>query len=259
MITALIAEDEPLLARALQLELLTLWPALRIAAQVQDGNSAVQAALDHLPQVLFLDIRMPGLDGLEAAMAITERWPAERALPHIVFVTAHDEYALQAFDAQALDYVLKPVRPERLARTVQRLQTALNGPPATEDALLSPLRALLQAQHRAQPPLRLLQASAGQQLRMVPVEQVLLLEAADKHVRALTEDGQVLWLRTPLKELLQRLDPEVFWQIHRGTVVRADAIASASRDDSGQWRVQLRHTERVLKVGRLFAHRFRAM
>lgn len=257
--TALIVEDEPLLAQTLQRELLALWPELQIVAQASDGLSAVTQSLEHLPDVMFLDIRMPGQDGLGAATDIMERWPAHRALPLIVFVTAHDEYALQAFEAQAIDYVLKPVRSERLARTVQRLQQALHRG-ANDEATLTSLRALLQAgTPAAQPPLRLLQASVGQQLQMVAVDQVLLLEAADKYVRALTRDGRELWLRTPLRELLTRLDPEVFWQIHRGTVVRAEAISSASRDAQGQWQVQLDGLAQPCKVSRLFAHRFRAM
>lgn len=257
--SVLIAEDEPLLAQALQRELLALWPELRTVAMPSDGHSAVQAALAHQPDVLFLDIRMPGQTGLDAATELAERWPPGTTLPLIVFVTAYDEYALNAFEAQAIDYVLKPVRSERLARTVARLQTAL-GQQRDEEAILASLRALLQApKPTAQPPLKLLQASIGQQLRMVPVEQVLLLEAADKYVRVLTRDGHELWLRTPLKELLERLDPEVFWQIHRGTVVRADAIASASRDAQGQWLLQLHGLPQTHKVSRLFAHRFRAM
>jgi len=257
--TALIAEDEPLLAQTLQRELLALWPGLRIVAMAGDGLSALALSLEHLPDVVFLDIRMPGQDGLTTASDMLERWPTDRALPHIVFVTAYDEYALQAFEAQAIDYVLKPVRSERLARTVTRLQTALSRPRDNETTLAN-LRALLQGTPASgQPPLKLLQASVGQQLRIVPVEQVMLLEAADKYVRVLTRDGQELWLRTPLKELLERLDPEAFWQIHRGTVVRADAIAAASRDAQGQWRVQLQGQPEQHKVSRLFAHRFRAM
>jgi DNA-binding LytR/AlgR family response regulator len=257
--TALIAEDEPLLAQTLQRELLALWPDLRIVAQAGDGRSAVEAALAQQPDVVFMDIRMPAQDGLQAAAELAERWPPGQALPLLVFVTAHDEYALHAFEAQAIDYVLKPVRSDRLARTVARLQAALQSQ-RDDDSTLASLRALLQAQGAlAQAPLRLLQAGIGQQLRMVPVEQVLLLEAADKHVHVLTLDGQSFWLRTPLKELLGRLDPEQFWQIHRGTVVRADAIASASRDTQGQWQLQLHGHAPVLKVSRLFAHRFKAM
>lgn len=259
MTTALIAEDEPLLAQTLQRELLALWPELQIVAQVGDGLSVVQAALTHRPDVLFLDIRMPGQDGLQAAQAVAEAWPDEHPLPRIVFVTAYDEYALQAFDAAAADYVLKPVRTERLARTVQRLQAALLPSTSADEALLAALRKLQGNSPAPAAPLQLLQASVGTQLRMVPVEQVVLLEAADKYVRALTRDGEELWLRTPLKELMNQLDAQTFWQIHRGTVVRADAIASASRDAQGQWQVQLHGHSSMHKVSRVFAYRFKAM
>ena len=259
MTTALIAEDEPLLAQALQRELLALWPELQIVAQVGDGLSAVQAALTYQPDVLFLDIRMPGQDGLQAAQAIAEEWPERLPLPRIVFVTAYDEYALQAFDAAAADYVLKPVRPDRLARTVDRLKATLSQSVAADEALLAALRKLQGNNPARAAPLQLLQASVGTQLRMVPVEQVVLLEAADKYVRAVTRDGEELWLRTPLKELLNQLDTRAFWQIHRGTVVRADAIASASRDAQGQWQVQLHGHSSLHKVSRVFTYRFKAM
>lgn len=259
MTTALIAEDEPLLAQALQRELLALWPELLIVAQVGDGLSAVQAALTYQPDVLFLDIRMPGQDGLQAAQAIAEEWPERLPLPRIVFVTAYDEYALQAFDADAADYVLKPVRPDRLARTVERLKATLSQSAAADEALLAALRKLQGNIPAPAAPLQLLQASVGTQLRMVPVEQVVLLEAADKYVRTVTRDGEELWLRTPLKELLNQLDTRVFWQIHRGTVVRADAIACASRDAQGQWQVQLHGHSIMYKVSRVFAYRFKAM
>lgn len=257
MYRALIADDEPVLAQALQRELIALWPELEVLATVGDGQAAVQAALAQRPELVFLDIRMPGLDGLEAALAITEQWPADQALPALVFVTAHEAHALQAFDAAALDYVLKPVRPERLTRTVQRLQAHLAAPTIRDQAMLAGMRALLQARPAA--PLTVLQASVGQQLHMVPVQDVLLLEAADKHVRVLTQDGRQWWLRTPLRELVQRLDPEVFWQIHRSTVVRAQALTQASRDAQGQWVVQLREPGGRHRVSRLFAHRFSAM
>jgi DNA-binding LytR/AlgR family response regulator len=256
---ALIAEDEPLLAQTLQRELLVLWPQLRIVAVVGDGLSAVQAARVHQPQVVFMDIRMPGLDGLQAAQTMAEEWPDEQALPRIVFVTAYDEYAVPAFEAAATDYVLKPVRTDRLARTVQRLQASLASSPSAEEALLAALRQLRNPEPAAHAPLQLLQAGVGTQLRMVPVEQVVLFEAADKYVRAVTREGEEVWLRTPLKELLRQLDPQLFWQIHRGTVVRAEAIACASRDPQGQWQVQLHGQNQLHKVSRVFAHRFKAM
>ena len=257
--TALIAEDEPLLAQALQRELLGLWPELKVVAHAHNGLTAVEAGLLHLPDVVFLDIQMPGQDGLAAAVELSERWPDGQTLPQIVFVTAHDQYAVDAFDAQASDYVLKPVRPDRLARTVARLQSALQRE-NDDEVTLSRLRGLLQASAPlAQPALKLLQASVGDTLQMVAVDQVLLLEAADKYVRATARDGRTLWLRTPLKQLLTQLDPEQFWQVHRGTVVRADAIASASKDAQGQWLLQLQGLAEPCKVSRLFAHRFKAM
>jgi DNA-binding LytR/AlgR family response regulator len=266
--TALIAEDEPLLAQTLAHELHALWPALKVLATAGDGLSAVQLALQHRPDVLFFDIRMPGQSGLEAAAELAEEWPEDRAFPLLVFVTAYDQYAIAAFDAQAVDYVLKPVRADRLAQTVARLQNALRQrqlSPATTthlDPVLSQLRALLNASTEAakpEGPLQLLQASVGNQLRMVPVADVLRLEAADKYVRVLTADGTEVLLRTPLKELTQRLDAQVFWQIHRGSVVRASAIESVTRDESGRLSLRLKGHSEKLGVSRLYAHLFKAM
>jgi DNA-binding LytR/AlgR family response regulator len=272
--TALIAEDETLLAQTLQNELHALWPALRVLAKAGDGLSAVQLALQHRPDVLFFDIRLPGQTGLEAAAELAEEWPETQAFPLLVFVTAYDQYAIAAFDAQAVDYVLKPVRADRLAQTVARLQNGLRqrqpGPQTSEqlDPVLHQLRALLNLriantspQHLevALPPLQLLQASVGHQLRMVPVGDVLHLEAADKYVRVFTTDGAEVLLRTPLKELMQRLDAQVFWQIHRGSVVRATAIESVTRDESGRLSLRLKGLPTKLSVSRLYAHLFKAM
>jgi DNA-binding LytR/AlgR family response regulator len=269
--TALIAEDEPLLAQTLQNELHALWPALRVLATAGDGLSAVQLALQHSPDVLFFDIRMPGQSGLEAAAELAEEWPDGTPFPLLVFVTAYDQYAIAAFDAQAVDYVLKPVRADRLAQTVARLQNALRlrqtGSNSSEqmDPVLQQLRALLSASTAATKPeaplqrLQLLQASVGNQLRMVPVTEVLHLEAADKYVRVFTTDGTEVLLRTPLKELMQRLDPQVFWQIHRGSVVRATAIESVTRDESGRLSLCLKGLPTRLSVSRLYAHLFKAM
>jgi DNA-binding LytR/AlgR family response regulator len=264
--TALIAEDEALLAHTLQSELSALWPTLRVLATAGDGLSAVQLALQHRPDVLFFDIRMPGQSGLEAAAELTEEWPEHHAFPLLVFVTAYDQYAIAAFDAQAVDYVLKPVRADRLAQTVARLQNALSqrlpNTSAPLEPVLSQLRALLSAPPQAaqaQAPLQLLQASVGNQLRMVPVADVLRLEAADKYVRVFTTDGSEVLLRTPLKELMQRLDPQVFWQIHRGSVVRATAIESVTRDESGRLSLRLKGQPEKLGVSRLYAHLFKAM
>ena len=265
--TALIAEDEPLLAAALQAELARAWPELRILAQVGDGVSAVQQALALRPQLLFLDIRMPGMTGLEAAAELADQWPTDgEPFPALVFVTAYDQYAVKAFEAQAVDYVLKPVVPERLARTVQRVQALLqaravpqSGASAPLDTTLDQLRALLApAPSPATPPLRVIQAGVGNSIRLVPVDEVLCFEAADKYVRVLTEDAELL-IRTPLKDLLPQLDDSVFWQVHRGTVVRATAIRSVHRDEAGRHSLELKGLKDRVPVSRLYAGRFRAM
>ncbi len=260
--TALIAEDEPLLAEALQAELARAWPSLRVAAVVGDGEAAVAQALAHRPDVLFLDIRMPGLSGLDAAAELADEWPDGSPFPAIVFVTAFDAYAVQAFEAQAVDYLLKPVQPDRLVRAVQRVQAQLaarRATPGVLDASLAQLRALLAgAEPPAAPRLQMIPASVGQGIRMVPIGEVLVFEAADKYVRVLTRESEVL-IRTPLKELLPQLDPAEFWQIHRSTVVRADAIESVTRNEAGRLSLRLRGRTEALGVSRIYADRFRAM
>ncbi len=261
--TALIAEDEPLLAAALQAELVRAWPQLQVVATVGHGAAAVEQALALRPQVLFLDIRMPGQSGLEAAAEFADEWPADTPFPAIVFVTAYDQYALQAFEAQAVDYLLKPVQADRLARTVQRVQALLAQraqvpPGAPLDAALQQLRALLAPAAAVAEPLRVIQASVGQQIRVVPVDEVIVFEAADKYVRVLTADSELL-IRTPLKDLLPQLDASVFWQVHRGTVVRADAIHSVHRDEAGKLSLEVRGLQERVPVSRLYAGRFKAM
>jgi len=276
--TALIAEDEPLLAADLQAELARLWPALRVVANVGHGAAAVEEALARRPDVVFLDIRMPGMNGLEAAQALAEDWPAEAPLPLIVFVTAYDQYALQAFDRAAVDYVLKPVQPERLAQTCARVQATLQrrSEPAAGgsearsalEAALAQLRGLLAApglasasaaaSDGASPKLAVIQAGVGTAIHMVPVADVLYFEAADKYVRVITAEREYL-IRTSLRELLPQLDGQRFWQVHRGTVVRADAIATAVRDESGKVHLTLRSHKDKLVASRLYAHLFKAM
>lgn len=265
--TAVIAEDEPLLAAALQAELARAWPELQIAKVVGDGLSAVQAAIELQPDVLFLDIRMPGQTGLEACAELAEEWPESqtRTFPAVVFVTAYDEYAIAAFEAQAADYLLKPVQPARLAQAVQRLQQRLSSqaavaqPAGLDDATLERLRALLSVGGTPiTSRLQVIQAGTGNQLKLIPVEDVLVFEAADKYVRVLTADHEWL-IRTPLKELLPQLDPDVFWQIHRGTVVRCTAIDAVERDEAGKVRLTLRQRKEAWPVSRLHASRFRAM
>ncbi len=271
MTTALIAEDEPLLAQALSTELARAWPALQLLEPAVDGDEAVERALAQRPDIVFLDIRMPGRNGLEAAEAIVEEWPADTAsLPLLVFVTAYDQYAIQAFERAAVDYLQKPVQPARLAACCARLKDMLAlreavraTPAATDDAaLLGRLRTLLGATPAspdvAQAPLAILQASVGSTLHMIPIDEVAYFEAADKYVRVVTDTHEAL-IRMSLRELLPRLPSEKFWQIHRGTVVRADAIATATRDDTGKVFLTLRQRPERLVASRLYAHLFRGM
>ena len=261
---ALIAEDEPLLAQALAQMLGQLWPQLQIQAMVADGLSAARQALELLPDVLFLDIRMPGQSGLDAAAEIADVWPDNRPLPAIVFVTAYDQYALAAFEANAMDYVLKPVQAHRMTQTVQRLQQWWQQrhnqeeipPQTTQLEQLLKLQQLLQATQAA--PLQIIQASVGSQIHMVRVQDIVYLEAADKYLRVLTAQQEYL-IRTPLKDLLPQLDHQQFWQIHRSTVVRADAIASVQRDEAARLWLLLRSRPEKLAVSRLYAARFKAM
>lgn len=273
--TALIAEDEPLLAAALQAELARLWPELQVLASVGDGHSALAQALALQPDVLFFDVRMPGLSGLDAAAALADAWdtttPGAKPFPALVFVTAYDQYAVQAFEAQAVDYLLKPVQPERLMKTIQKLQQSLASKrsAATDfEATLTQLRSLLAMPSSASSPpsppnppapwLQHIQASVGSAIHLVPLPEVLYLEAADKYVRVLTAKREYL-IRTPLKELLPQIDPARFWQIHRGTVVNHHCVESALRDDQGRLSLSLRGRPERLAVSRLFAHQFKAM
>jgi len=269
--TALIAEDEHLLAAALKAELKRAWPELDVVATVGDGVAAAEKALALKPDVLFFDIRMPGMSGLEAAAELADAWDSSAPFPALVFITAYDQYAVEAFEAQAVDYVLKPVQQSRLQKTVARLKDVLarraaaGAGAAGLDAALDQLRHLLAAgsapgvsSSTPVTSLKLIQASVGSSIRMVPVEEVLYFEAADKYVRVLTEKHEYL-LRTPLRELTPQLDPNDFWQIHRGTVVRAAAIDSVTRDEAGKTSLTLRGHAGRLPVSRLYAHLFKAM
>lgn len=259
MTRALIAEDETLLAEHLAAELKAAWPELDLLPSAANGEQALARALAEHPDLLLLDIRMPGLSGLEVAQAVAEDWPEGLALPLIVFVTAYDEYALKAFEAAAFDYLLKPVQPQRLAQTVARLRERLRG--ATPSEAIDPLAALqrlLAAQPLvAAPRLRHLQAAVGEHIELVPIEDLVYLEAADKYVRAVTTSRDY-WVRVSLRELLPQLDPERFWQVHRGTVVNIDAVARARRLDNGTVQLELRERPERLSVSRLHAARFKA-
>jgi DNA-binding LytR/AlgR family response regulator len=266
----LIAEDEPLLAEGLRADLAVLWPALQVDAVVADGPQALALALALKPDVCFLDIRLPGCTGLEAAQALAEDWPEGSPFPLIVFVTAYDDYALQAFDAQAVDYLVKPVERARLAGCVARLQVRLQvrlqERPAdrqlNDDALeatMAQLRALLGAAPLATSQrLEVIQAQTGNLVRLVPVAEVVYFEAADKYVRVVTAEREHL-IRASLRELLPRLDPARFWQVHRGTVVQACCITTALREESGRVTLSLRGRPEKLTASRLYAHLFKGM
>lgn len=257
-----------MLGAGLEEELVRLWPELRIIANVRNGAAAVEQALTLRPEVVFLDIRMPGLSGIEAAAALSEDWPEGMPLPLMVFVTAYDQYALQAFEQAAIDYVLKPVLPERLAKTCARLQNALaarvespQSAPQELETTLRQLRSLLEARPgaaQAAEALSVIQASVGQAIHLVPIAEVLYFEAADKYIRVVTAEREYL-IRLSLRQLLPQLDTQLFWQVHRGTVVRVDAIAAALRDESGKVQLRLRGRAETLEVSRLYAHRFKAM
>lgn len=260
--TALIAEDEPLLAQGLQTDLARLWPELRVLGLAGDGHGAVEQALALAPTVCFLDIRMPGLSGLEAAQALAEDWPEGRPFPLLVFVTAYDQYALQAFEVQAVDYLVKPVTPDRLVGCVQRLRQRLAAPPAEAlQQTLGQLRALLApgAPGALQPPvprLEVIQAQVGNTVHLVPLDEVIYFEAADKYVRVITAEREHL-IRMSLRELLPQLDPQRFWQVHRGTIVQARCIGTARREETGKVTLGLRGRPETLVASRLYAHLFK--
>lgn len=255
---ALIAEDEPILLQMLVQALQRLWPELHIIAQVDNGIDAVTQALAHRPEILFLDIKMPGLSGLEAAHELAEEWPEDSPFPMLVFVTAYDQFALAAFDHAALDYVCKPISDERLAKTVQRLRDRTAMPDGELEHTLRQLRTLLPASAPPAPTLTILRAAVGNQVRMIPIADVVYFEATDKYLRVVTADSEAL-IRLSLKELLPQLDPAQFWQIHRGTVVNAASVLLAQRDEAGKLSVRLRGRTEMLRVSRLFAHLFRQM
>lgn len=248
-IRALIAEDEPLLAAELREELTRAWPTLDVVALVNDGHAALAAAEAHAPQVVFLDVQMPGLDGLEVARILA-------GSAHVVFITAFDHYAVQAFDEGAVDYVLKPLEPARLARAVQRVKQRLGQQPANMAGLVDRIRA--QESGAAEGPLRWITVQIGRELRLITVEDICYFRADNKYVCIVTIDGEAL-VSTPLKELLARLDPGVFWQVHRGTVVNVNAVRSVLRGVAGKLQLQLKARPEKLEVSSSYAHRFKQL
>ncbi|MFC4161246.1 LytR/AlgR family response regulator transcription factor [Chitinimonas lacunae] len=251
-LTALIADDEPHLAEYLRQRLQALWPELQIVAVARNGLEAVAALHEHEPTVAFLDIKMPGLSGLEVAGA------AQNC--HCVFVTAYDQYAVAAFERDAVDYLLKPYSDERLSRTIQKLKDRLgSGQPALAGDLLEQLRQAL-SPNRPGTPARLswIRAGNGHDVKLIAVDDVCYFQASDKYTSVVTGTGEYL-IRTPLKELLEQLDPQRFWQVHRATVVNVSAIEEARRDFSGKVSLKLKARPELLMVSRAFSHLFRQM
>lgn len=251
---AVIAEDEPLLAENLRSMLAQCWPELRIAALAPNGLAALAAIEREQPEVAFLDIRMPGLSGLEVAAESLDR--LGDAAPAFVFVTAYDEFALKAFDLAAADYVLKPVAKDRLARTVSRLLARLARP--DPEGTAAQLRALLGAGTPAGETLHRIRASVGESVRIIALDDVCYFQAGDKYTAVITREGEAL-IRMPLKELAGRLPREQFQTIHRSTIVNLAEVAAAVRDESGKLSLRMRHRKEMLPVSRIYADLFRAM
>ena len=280
---AVIADDERLMRDQLRTRLHQVWPELEVVAEAKNGLEAVQAVREHQPDVIFLDIRMPGLTGVEAAKEIAQLELSDDALlPEMVFITAYDQYAIDAFEQGVVDYVLKPAEPERLKLTADRLKTRLmqrandlNGQvmvdvrgetklPTANNALANhsfqQLLHLLAAQVSGHPAqyLSWLQASVGQTIQMVDIKDVLYCVSDEKYTRVQTAKQEFL-IRKPIKELVDELDPAVFWQIHRSTLVNVKAIAGVVRDEGGRQVVMVKGRSDKLTVSRSASQFFRGM
>jgi DNA-binding LytR/AlgR family response regulator len=247
--TAIVAEDEATLRHQLLEQLGQLWPELDIVGEAADGVQALRLLDERRPDVLFLDIQMPGATGLEVARQASGR-------VHVVFVTAYDQHAVAAFDQGAVDYVLKPVSAARLFTAVTRVKQRLGTPPVRLDAALNQLGATSAASGKQ--PLRWINASVGQNLKLITVDEISYFQADNKYTRVVTHDGEAL-IRKPLKELVEELDPGQFWQIHRSTLVNATAIAGVTRDFRGRMLVKLKSRPETLLVSDTYTHLFRQM
>jgi DNA-binding LytR/AlgR family response regulator len=245
---AVIAEDEPILRAELRETLARLWPELEICAEAEDGIEALRALSQYAPDVLFLDIQMPGLSGLEVAKQASGRC-------HVAFVTAYDKYAVAAFEQGAVDYVMKPFSPARLATTVTRLKDKIASVPANLDTLLKSLADVTVAKREY---LRWITASQGSELRLITIDEIAYFQADSKYTLVVTEQQESL-IRRPIRELMDELDPQVFWQIHRGTVVNVNAISGVQRDMGGRLRVKLKQRKETLAVSEPYYHLFKQM
>lgn len=264
--TAVIAEDEPVLARTLARLLAQVWPELRIVGVADDGLRATELALASLPDVMFLDIKMPGRTGIEVAEVVADDWPEGRAEPLFVFVTAYDSYAVPAFERAAVDYLLKPATADRLLQSVTRLKARLADRAASPDA--GSMAAVMQRMQSLSAPgtsesesnerIKVIRAGVGNTVRMIPVADVVCFEATEKYVNVVTPTGEAL-VRMSLRELMSRIESTDFIQVHRSVMVNSNAIVSATRDENGHYSLSLRGLQRPLRVSRAFGHLFRPM
>lgn len=254
-LTAIIAEDEPILRTQLKTKLGKLWPELNIVAEVGDGEAALEAINTHQPQLAFLDIRMPEMTGIDVAKSLA----SDKDLRcHIVFVTAFDQYAVDAFTTGAIDYVLKPYSDERLLAAVERLKERLSAVPPQPQDLNALVRHLAAKLSPGVEKLKWIKANIGANLRLIPIDDVLFFQSDEKYTLVATREFDAL-IKTPIKEILDSIDTEKFWQIHRSTIVQARAIESVTRDFRGQASVKVRDRKENLTVSRPFSHLFKQM
>lgn len=245
--TALIAEDEAPQRQELRAMLAALWPELEIIAECEDGLEALEAWTARAPDIAFLDIRMPGLTGLEVARQAPEA-------AQVVFVTAYDEFAVKAFEAGAVDYLLKPIRADRLAETVARLRARRTAPKIDMAALAEALSGQLTPKRA----ISWITASLGDVVKMIAIDDVLCFQSEDKYTRVVTATESA-HIRTPLKDLAAQLDPETFWRVHRNAIVRVSAIRQVKPDDDGRLQAWLKGVAEPIRISDAFRHRFRAM
>ncbi len=257
MPTAIIADDERLMRDQLRLRLEQIWPELDIVGEAKNGDEAIELVQQHAPDFTFLDIRMPGKNGIEAAQVIGTQ-------SHIVFITAYDQYAVEAFEQGAVDYVLKPAEPARLSLTVERLKKRLNASqnannaPNDMSAMLSQIAQKMGIAGPATQYLKWIQASVGQQIRLIPVEEILFFKSDEKYTSVQTVQYEAL-IRKPVRDLAEELNPELFWQIHRSTLVNVNAIDGVTRDIRGRHLVLIKNNSTKLEVSRSFIHLFKQM
>jgi DNA-binding LytR/AlgR family response regulator len=262
---AVLADDERLMREQMRARLGEVWPELEVVAEAKNGLEAVQAVQANQPEIVFLDIRMPGLTGVEAARQIAQlEFDDDALLPEIVFVTAYDQYAIEAFEQGVADYVLKPAERDRLALTVERLKKRLATRGTVDAAPSAPIQQLLHKLSAHVSPaggpgyLKWIQASVGSTIQMIPVADVLFFISDEKYTRVQTPQIEAL-IRKPIKELVDELDPQLFWQIHRSTLVNVNAVAGVARDFRGRQIVSVKGHPEKLEVSRSYAGLFKGM